>query len=290
MPLKADAQATDCSEQQKVASVNDTSLHYVECGEGETVLFVHGSTGSLHSLKPYLQLLDDQYRTIAYSRRYHHPNDPPKEGDTYALWQHVDDLVAFIVELELDKVHLVGHSYGGYVSLALAVKHPELVHSLVLGEPPVKPLLALTSVGRAVNNSFEDNVLQPAREAYKTEGNAQGIERFLDGVFYTGWFNELPEQTQDYIILNAGPEHRLELLTPPSKYMPSISCSRLQQFDHPVLLLSGEESPAMFLLILMELEKCLPSESHRMVPGVGHGMFSNISFTANAIRVFLQDQ
>ena len=254
------------------------------------MVFVHGSTGDLSHLSQQAKLLAPEFRTISYSRRYHFPNDPPRAGDAYALRLHVDDLAALITELDLGPAHIVGHSYGGYVSLAFAIEHPDLVRSLILGEPPVLPLLANTSAGKALLNSFYRRAIGPAREAYEQGEIKEGLGRFLNGVLYPGFFEELPLEAQNEIVEKAGPEHRLELLTETSVYMPPLACDTLTKVDRPVLLLSGEESPAMFQIITAELEACLEGESYVMVPEVSHGMFSHVSFVNGSIQTFLDDQ
>lgn len=199
-------------------------------------------------------------------------------------------MAALITELELGPVHVVGHSYGGYVSLAFTMQHPDLALSVVLAEPPVKPLLSRSLVGQAISDSFDQRVLDPARMAYIQHGNAQGIQRFLNGVIYPGWFEQLPLERQTEIIDKSGPEHRLELLTERSIYMPSLACEQLGELELPILLMMGENSHAMFKIITRELETCLDGESFIMVPEVGHDIFSNAPFTYDAIRSFLNVQ
>jgi len=284
------AQAVECTSMIKAVEVNGTTLHYAECGRGDTVVLVHGSTGDLNSLSRHAQLLASEFRTIVYSRRFHFPNDPPQEGDAYALRQHVNDLAALIHELNLGQAHVVGHSYGGYVGLVLALEYPDLVRSLIMGEPPVLPMLSNTSVGKALRGSFDRRVKIPARDAYEQGEMQEGLRRFLNGVIYPGWFDKLPPDVQTEMVERAGPEHRLEILTETSVYMPPVSCEALAELGRPALLMTGERSHARFLLVTAELEECLIDESYVMVPEVGHGMFSNVSFTNDAILTFLNGQ
>lgn len=284
------AQSEGCTSPVKAVDVNGTTLHYAECGEGPPVVFIHGSTGDLSSLGQHATMLAPMFRAFTYSRRFHHPNTPPEEGDAYALGVHVDDLAALIASLDIAPVHLVGHSYGGYVALALALEHPEIVRSLVLGEPPVLPLLSRTSVGAALGESLERNVLSFARGAYEQGDLEEGLRRFLNGVIYPGWFDELPRDAQQEMVEKVGPEHRLETLTDRAAYMPPLTCDALAELNRPTLLMTGEESHARFLLVTAELEACLEGESHVMIPGVGHGMFSNVSAANDAILTFLRDQ
>jgi pimeloyl-ACP methyl ester carboxylesterase len=57
------------------------------------------------------------------------------DGRNHTMAQHVEDVAAFIRALNVGKVHLVGNSYGGNVVARVALKYPELLRSVVLGEP-----------------------------------------------------------------------------------------------------------------------------------------------------------
>ena len=141
----ASAQGSACASQIKTIEINNATLHYFECGEGEPIVFVHGSIGDLNVFRTQAQTFATRFRVISYSRRYHPPNAPPRAQDVYPLSAHVADLGALVKELKATPAHLVASSYGAYIALALAVDHPELVRSLVLGEPPLLPLLSRTA-------------------------------------------------------------------------------------------------------------------------------------------------
>lgn len=283
------AQAAPCGEDVGTVEANGTTLHYFECGEGEPVVFVHGSTGDFGWAIPSAREFASDYRAIAYSRRYHAPNAPPGPGDEYALALHVADLAALIRELGLGPAHLVGHSYGGYVALGLALEHPDLVRSLVLGEPPVLPLLPRTDVGAALLESFYANTRDPARDTLAAGHFEEGLRIFTDAVVFPGWFDGLDPAARQGMVESAGPEFRLEFLTDPGRYMPPLACARLSELEKPVLLLTGEESIASLYLVTAELEGCLEGEEHVMVPEAGHVMFMNREFFDDAVLGFLRD-
>jgi len=73
------------------------------------------------------------------SRRYHYPNAWPDDGRNDSVAQHVEDVAAFIRTLQVGKVHLVGNSSGGIVAAHVALKYPDLLRSVVLGEPALIP-------------------------------------------------------------------------------------------------------------------------------------------------------
>ena len=104
-----------------------------------------------------------------------------------------------------------------------------------------------------------------------------GLKLFIDGVTQPGSFDRIPEDARNSLIQNIGPEFRLEMLTEPDEYMIPITCEALEKMDIPTLLITGETSPAFFLLITGEIERCIDGESYVMVPEVGHGALAGNS-------------
>jgi pimeloyl-ACP methyl ester carboxylesterase len=121
--------------------INEIAAHYMETGQGETVVLLHaGGTSSAHwrKIMPYLQ---GRFHVIA--------PDLIGFGETES-WSGQRELThddqAELVLGMLDHagakaVHLVGHSYGGAVAMRLALRHPERVKSMLLIEPVLTPLL-----------------------------------------------------------------------------------------------------------------------------------------------------
>src|SRR4051812_39742070 len=116
----------------KVARVRGVELHYVERGSGVPVVFVHGSVDDYRAFAPQLEPLSRHYRVISYSRRYNFPNAPGVSPGNHSALVEAADLAALLRALGAVPAHVVGHSYGAYTALILAMKHPELVRSLVL--------------------------------------------------------------------------------------------------------------------------------------------------------------
>src|SRR6266853_3217478 len=157
-------------ETRKVTVGDGMELHYVERGSGLPVVFVHGSLSDGGFWKDQLgPFVASGYRAIAYSRRFNPPNtNIPQPG--YSAATDADDLAALIEKLQLGKVHVVGHSYGARSALCLAVKHPELVRTLALAEPPAVSLLAYlpadrSEVGRATLADIQERMVKPMKTA-----------------------------------------------------------------------------------------------------------------------------
>jgi non-heme chloroperoxidase len=94
-------------------------LHVREWGkpDGPPILFIHGwSQNHLCWAKQYESSLADEFRLVAYDLRGHGMSEAPLEPEHYTagkLW--ADDVAAIVDELRLDRLVLVGWSYGAFV-------------------------------------------------------------------------------------------------------------------------------------------------------------------------------
>ena len=102
-----------------VIQVDGTTLDYVERGDGDPVVLVHGTLSDHRSWRFQLDAFAERFRTIAYSRRYHYPNPCTGDESDYSAALHADDLAALMTELGLESAHVVGQSYNGLYHLQL---------------------------------------------------------------------------------------------------------------------------------------------------------------------------
>ena len=114
----------------KVHDFLGEKISYSIQGKGRTLFLVHGFLGSKEIWMPLVQRLKNYFQVIAI--------DLPGHGDSNCVgYVHGMEMMADLVKSVLDanrirKVVLVGHSLGGYVSLAFAEKYPDQLHALVL--------------------------------------------------------------------------------------------------------------------------------------------------------------
>jgi pimeloyl-ACP methyl ester carboxylesterase len=114
------------------ADIRGASLEYSESGSGEPIILVHGSASDSRTWQHQLDEFGQHFRAISYSRRYHWPNQQIPEGRDYSMLEQLEDLEAFLTSLGAAPAHLVGSSYGAFLSLLLAIRRPSLVRTLVL--------------------------------------------------------------------------------------------------------------------------------------------------------------
>lgn len=120
------------------AFVNGVKLNHVRMDSGandtrEHLVMVHGLATSLAFW--YLRFaieFSQQFRVTLYDLRGHGRSEMPASGYTPAILAR--DLAKLLDHLEIDKAHLLSHSFGGVVALNFAVDQPDRVRSLVLAD------------------------------------------------------------------------------------------------------------------------------------------------------------
>lgn len=110
------------------------ATNYLEAGEGEPLVLVHGSgpgvTGyanwrfTIPPLSKRFRVLAPDVAGFGYTER--------KPGTTYNLDFWVKHLLGFLDALGIKKAHFVGNSFGGGLTLAFAARHPDRVNKFVL--------------------------------------------------------------------------------------------------------------------------------------------------------------
>ncbi|MFE7417882.1 alpha/beta fold hydrolase [Rhodococcus sp. NPDC057529] len=117
------------SELRHIALHGD-DVAYRLCGEGETLLLVHGMAGSSATWRAVLPQLAQRYRVLAPDLPGHGRSAKPR-GD-YSLGAFAAWLRDLLHELDIERVTVVGQSLGGGVAMQFSYQHPELCERLVL--------------------------------------------------------------------------------------------------------------------------------------------------------------
>ena len=254
----------------KSVFVNGDSLHYVDVGKGETIILIHGTLGDYRAWLPHLDTFSKNHRVIAYSRRYAYPNKQViNDSADYTVIPHAEDLASFIQSLNAGPVHLVGHSYGAFTALLTTLKHPELVKTVTLGEPPVAPLLMNVPGGDTIANKFFA-LVKPASEAFKSGNDEKAVSIFAGWVIGdTNFYNSLPAEARSAMLANTL-ELRGSLFS--NKPFPEVKCEDLKKIQTPVLLMKGERTTSFFSIIIDEVDKCLSNKEKITLAGATHGL------------------
>ena len=144
------------------ATVNGAEIAYLDVGSGKPVVLLAGALADFRTWESLIGKLRSSYRIVAVTVRRAFPNPlsryplVPSETD----WSDVDDVMAVLDRLNLRQAHVLGHSLGGAIAMAIALQRPDLVASLVLEEPPVLPYEETShAVGAAIGRLRSGDVV-----------------------------------------------------------------------------------------------------------------------------------
>jgi pimeloyl-ACP methyl ester carboxylesterase len=118
------------------ATINGLELYYETHGSGEPLILLHGGLGSTAMVSFVIPELSKHRQVITVDLQAHGRTadiDRPMRLEYLA-----DDIAALIKHLNLEKVDLMGYSMGGLVSLCTAIRHPELISTLITVSIPCK--------------------------------------------------------------------------------------------------------------------------------------------------------
>jgi pimeloyl-ACP methyl ester carboxylesterase len=168
--------------EDRFLKIGDQLVHIEQAGQGEPVILLHGFGASTYSWRNVIPALAAGFHVIAIDLNGFGYTQRPRTFESYTREGQADLVLRVMNALGFDSAHLMGHSYGGGLSLFIASRHPERVRSLVLVDSSaptyaddrrsraasVKPLLGLylrslvlrpNTVRRALLHSFYDDSL-----------------------------------------------------------------------------------------------------------------------------------
>jgi pimeloyl-ACP methyl ester carboxylesterase len=117
----------------KFIEIDGVRLHYVERGEGESLLLLHGNGSMIQDFEcsGLVTLAAKKYRVIVFDRPGYGYSERPR-GTIWSPDAQAALIHRALVRLGVSRVTVMGHSWGASVAIALALKHPDVVASLVL--------------------------------------------------------------------------------------------------------------------------------------------------------------
>lgn len=188
----------------KTIATKNGNIHILEVDPAVTesqllpVVFVHGMACSADIWDAQLSYVAQTRRAIAIDLRGHGASTPPADDD-YSPASCATDLFAVLDSLGLDRIVLVGHSYGTWVALATAAAKPNAIAQLILVDPPID----CTQIPR---EAYEAQIA-PIQAALATEDWRLTLENSFRGALTGG-----TSATQDEILARLAATPKAALL------------------------------------------------------------------------------
>ena len=113
-----------------IIDIDGVEMNYISEGEGDVILIMHGWEANIPAMLPVHNILKDKFKV--YTIDFPGFGESPEPPETWGVYEYADYIKKFIDRLNIDKITLIGHSFGGRISIILANKYPELVDRMVL--------------------------------------------------------------------------------------------------------------------------------------------------------------
>lgn len=241
-------------------------LEVERLGAGPPVLFVHGSVVGPELTWRRQRELAERWSLILPSR--------PGFGESPRLARNDFEVEApLFAELLGDGAHLVGHSYGAVIALLAAAERPEAVRSLTISEPGALLI--------AAGNPDVDQMIRNGERLYSDPGSIPAetfLRLFRSGA---GSAHETPVELPEWLARGV---ELLKWERPP--WEAEIPLDRLAAAEFPVLVISGDHSPA-FEAVCDSLADAL-SAQRAVIPGRGHTIPGTGAAYNELLEVFLE--
>ncbi|HZU66597.1 MAG TPA: haloalkane dehalogenase [Ktedonobacteraceae bacterium] len=118
--------------QPHYVDVNGARVHYVDEGQGEVILCLHGEPSWSYLYRKMIPILAKNHRVLAMDFIGFGRSDKYTERDEYSFQMHADTLKSFINVLALEQITLVVQDWGGLIGLTVATQMPDRFARLVI--------------------------------------------------------------------------------------------------------------------------------------------------------------
>ena len=259
--------------------VDGVSLYVEDQGVGEPVVFVHGIPTDYRAWAAQVSAFSGRYRTVTYSRRYAYPNTRAGDVLDSTVENNAKDLAGLLAHLDAGPVHLVGHSYGGYIAAYLAATRPELLRSLTLVEPAIVSLLLKDPKSKAEAlrlllrhpwvalsaSRFLRTSNAPALQALRRGEPEKAVRLNLDGIeARAGALDRLAAPVRQMMLDNDRTVAETE--TP----FPLLRATELGRFRVPTLIVHGRTGALWLRAIAQMAGRQIPGATTVELQGSGH--------------------
>ncbi|MBC8591441.1 alpha/beta fold hydrolase [Wansuia hejianensis] len=113
-----------------IKNIDGLDINYIVEGKGEPIIVLHGWGANIDTVIPIVNILKDRYKVYAIDLPGFGKSQEPRE--VIGSFEYAEIVRKFIKDEGIDRTHLIGHSFGGKLSIILSSKYPEIVNKIVL--------------------------------------------------------------------------------------------------------------------------------------------------------------
>lgn len=263
----------------QIRTKDGVSLYYEEAGSGTPIVFVHEYAGDWRTWEPQMRFFSRAHRCVTYSQRGYPPSDVPTDPGKYGQNLAVDDVIALMDALKIDKAHIVGHSMGALTALLVGVRYPERC-------------LSVTAAGCGYGSSPDAKLVEQTREAsretakmFETVDFATAAARYADGATRQTHKYKDPRGFAEFarMLAEHSPVGHAMTMREVQAKRPTLWDIQddLKKFKLPLLVLVGDEDD-WCLEASVFIKRTVPTAGLVVIPRSGHTITSEEPAAFNA--------
>lgn len=162
--------------------LNDIEMNYEVRGEGEPIIFIHGSGASWKMWKPQIEKFSKKYKMIMIDMRGHGESSRYFPNGEYSIKLISQDLKMFLDALGIEKTNIVGLSQGSVVAQLFAIQNSRYINRLVLSngysEVPTKMSKWVLNISNALFKLIPyDTIINLMLKVYKDDEFTKNVLR-----------------------------------------------------------------------------------------------------------------
>lgn len=240
-----------------IAKIRDAELYYEVTGEGEPILLISGMGGVASYWKPQVDALSQSYKVITFDQRG--TGKSTRSDVTYTVELLARDVLDLLDALNIDSIHICGHSTGGMIAQVLATTAKTRIKSMVL----------YGTRGRA--DEFTKRAMGLRRELL-LRGETELFVRSTALFLYPSWWI-----VENNNVLTAQEDSAIEHFTAPSIMASRIDAvlnhdqmKNLPEIEAPTLVVCAKDDFLTPEYYSRELHSLVPGSNLALVERGGH--------------------
>ncbi|MFX0155218.1 MAG: alpha/beta fold hydrolase [Candidatus Hodarchaeota archaeon] len=255
------------------AYVNGINISYEVRGTGFPIIFIHGFGSKKEIWKSQIIDFSKKFKTITFDIRGTGESDRPNYP--YSMQIFVDDIVGLMDFLQINKIHLVGRSFGGMIAQHFALSYPELLDKLIL---------IATNYGRPDTEWVEiikNNRLQEIQLLEISPEKA--FWNKLRWIFHQNFQKELKNNpkkkffglfsAEDLIKESAiNPSRPQDIINQAEAMKTHYTLESLNQIKNETLLIAASHDRLTPKSVMIDIHKRIPNSTLKVIENAGHFM------------------
>jgi abhydrolase domain-containing protein 6 len=231
---------------------------YIEGGQGENVILLHGFGGDKDTFTRFARFLTPKYHVLSPDLPGFGENER-RPNEKYSISEQAKRVITFAAALKLDKFHLVGNSMGGHLAGIVAADAPDKVLSVTL----------IDNAGiNAPRPSERDELLKQGKNALVVDSE-EDFDRLMDFLFFKRPF--IPRPIKQYFAERALASREFNLkifqdLGEDKFYLEK----RFADIQAPILVIWGDHDRVLEISSIDVMKKINPAIQVKVMKDCGH--------------------